>query len=162
MSHIKRAGKTGPCWSQMLACCRHLRTGGGRRLLVDGFQLVEHAACRRCLGWQLAGRIINHRTVFAGGPRNNRQGNAGCKKAGSQNTRGTGQRIGLATPCHEARHTAAAAKTAKRTGIGTLQENDTDQCENDQKVNDDKDLLHDCCHTKEEGFAGCEHKMFGL
>jgi hypothetical protein len=28
-------------------------------------------------------------------------------------------------------------------------------------MNDDKDLLHDCCHTKEEGFAGCEHKISG-
>ena len=85
------------------------------------------------------GNAFEDRFVAASVMRHQRQAEARREEQGGQDRRRPRQHVGLAAPGHE----AAAAAHAQRATFGALQQHHRDKGENDHKVDDDQDGLHE-------------------
>jgi hypothetical protein len=110
-------------------------------LIFHPLQLVEQTSLAlRVLLSGLEGRnaLKRHpRTLSDAGQK--RQAKAGSEKQRRQNCRRAGQGIRLAASCHE----AAAAANPDGAAFGALQQHRHDKRDNDHKVNNDQDRLHE-------------------
>lgn len=146
MTRIKNAGII----PGVLPLAEELRKSGllGRFLLaaLQLLQLVKHSALwrRLCGTGRRSCRLVECRLRRARIARDNGEQQACREKGRGQNGRGASEQIGLPSPRHEAAETTRAtpAEPAQRALLGPLEQNHRDKRNDDQEMNNNKNLLH--------------------
>ena len=89
-------------------------------------------------------RLIEDRTAFSVGRRQDRQGQAGSHETGGQERRRPGQQIARGAAGHKAAHAAApAAAHTQRAAFAALKQNDANQGDRQNQMDDKNDCRHE-------------------
>jgi hypothetical protein len=146
-----RSGRTLRRRARRLGASRGWRLRSLGSLAVHLAKLIEQiAACRRLgsgrglLAGGSTGCAIDDRALLAILASHHRQQNGENEERRGEDRCGARQRIGLSTPGKEALDAAAtaAATEAETAALGTLQQHDANQRENDKKMDNEQNALH--------------------